>query len=176
VEQLPTEELSARELFEYQRRLAGSPYLIDRLGTLWVGAQLAERLDLCPDHEIGDLLSLVQDGLWLFSPDYAVCEHARRRFLRSRAGIPKGNWRLIRDAGIELLNAESALFWSSIPHMLLPFQRDRFSSNVFLVPQVIEARACLLRSGFRSSPSAGTVLVDGRTDRPIRLIEAREEK
>lgn len=77
MEHLPLNNV--RDLFEAQRRLAGSPNLIERLSTLWAGALLGERLARCSDHEIGDLLSLVQDGLGLFSPDFAVCEHAKRR-------------------------------------------------------------------------------------------------
>ncbi len=80
---------------------------------------------------LGDLLSMVQDGLGLFSPAYVVCEHAKGRLLKSSAGIAERGWRVIRDAGNELMNAEAALYHSCIPHMLLPFQRDRFTSSVF---------------------------------------------
>jgi len=63
---------------------------------------------------------------------------------------------MVRDAGIELLNAEAALFRSAIPHMLIPFQQNRFASNGFLVRSASEARACLLRPGFlRPLSSAG---------------------
>jgi hypothetical protein len=99
---------------------------------------LGEHLELCSDQQIGDLLSAVQDNLELFGPDFAVCEHAKRRLLKSSARIPDRDWRVIRDAGIELLNAEAALYRAGIPHMLPPFQRDRFLSNMFLVPQVIK--------------------------------------
>jgi hypothetical protein len=78
MEHLP-EELSLRGLFRYQRRLAGSHDLLERLKVLWAAAQLRERLEWCSDHEIGDLLSLVQEVFGLFSPEYSVCEHARRR-------------------------------------------------------------------------------------------------
>ncbi len=76
------EDASVRELFEYQRKLAGSHDLLERLKVLWVAAQLAERLAWCSDHEVGDLLSLVQDGFGIFSAEFAVCEHARRRLQR----------------------------------------------------------------------------------------------
>jgi hypothetical protein len=175
MEHLP-EELSVGELFEYHRKVAGSHDLLERLKVLWVAAQLGARLKWCSNAEIGDLLSLVQDVFGLFSPEYAVCEHARRRLLKSSAGTPRRDWRVIRDAGVELLNTEAALFRSGIPHILLPFQRDRFASNGFLVPQLTYARGCLLRAGFRGSPSAGTVLLDDQTNRPIRLVEATQEK
>lgn len=81
LEHLP-QELSVGELFEYHRKVAGSHDLLERLKVLWVAAQLRERLEWCSDHEIGDLLSLVQDVFGLFSPEYAVCEFAKRRLQR----------------------------------------------------------------------------------------------
>lgn len=81
MEHLP-EDLSVGELFRYQQRLARSHDLLERLKVLWVAAQLAERLEWCSDDEIGDLLSLVQDVFGLFSPEYAVCEFAKRRLQR----------------------------------------------------------------------------------------------
>jgi hypothetical protein len=76
---LPPDELSVSELFEYLRRVAGSQQMSERLKTLWIGAMLGERLELSPDHEIGELLSKVQDEFGIFSPQYAVCEFAIRR-------------------------------------------------------------------------------------------------
>ena len=83
MEHLPPDDV--RDLFEEHRRLAVSHDLIERLSTLWAGALLGERLPRCSDHEIGDLLSLVQDGLGVFSPDFAVCEHAKRRLQRRQS-------------------------------------------------------------------------------------------
>lgn len=82
MEQLAPEDLSLEELFEHQRKLAGSHNLIERLKTLWIGAQLRERLEKCSDDEIGNLLSLVRDVFGLFSAEYSVCEHAKRRLKR----------------------------------------------------------------------------------------------
>jgi hypothetical protein len=82
LEHLLPEKLSVEELFEYQRKLAASHDLLERLRTLWIGALLGERLERCSDHEIGDLLSLVQDVFGLFSAEYLVCEHAKRRLQR----------------------------------------------------------------------------------------------
>jgi hypothetical protein len=59
------DEHSVREIFEYMRRLAGSQDLVERLTTLWIGAMLGEHLELCSDHQIGDLLSAVKDNLEL---------------------------------------------------------------------------------------------------------------
>jgi hypothetical protein len=87
LEHLTPDDQLVRELFEYQQNLAGSHNLIERLKTLWIGAQLGERLESCSDHEIGDLLSLVQDGLGILSAEFAVCEHAKRRLQR------RNSWR-----------------------------------------------------------------------------------
>jgi len=173
---LPPEELSVKELFEFQRKLTRSHDLNERLKTLWIGALLGERLERCSDRQIGDLLSMVQDGLGLFSPDFVVCEHGKRRLLRSTLTTGHENWQAARDAGIELLNAEAALFRSGIPHMLLPFQRDRFSSNVFYVPSARRARECLLREGFRSVLHTEAALLDSQTNRAVRLIEVGRKK
>ena len=81
MEHLP-EDLSVGELFRYQQRLARSHDLLERPRTLWIGALLGVRLESCSDQEIGDLLSLAQDGLGIFSAEFAVCEHARRRLQR----------------------------------------------------------------------------------------------
>jgi hypothetical protein len=170
------EELTLRELFRYQRRLAGSHDLLKRLSTLWIGALLGERLEKCSDRQIGDLLFMVQDGLGLFSPDFVVCEHGKRRLLRSTLTTGHENWQMVRDEGLELLNAETALFRAGIPHMLLPFQRDRFSSNVFYVPSARRARECLLREGFRSVLHTDAALLDSQTNRAVRLIEVGREE
>ncbi len=90
MEKLLPEELSIEELFEYDRKLAGSHDLLERLKVLWVAAQLAARLERCSDAEIADLLSMVQEGLGLFSPDFAACEHAKRRLLNLRRVARRG--------------------------------------------------------------------------------------
>jgi hypothetical protein len=82
LEHLLPEKLSIEELFEYHRKLASSHDLLERLKVLWVAAQLGDRLERCSDDEIGDLLWLVRDVFGLFSPEYAVCEFARRRLQR----------------------------------------------------------------------------------------------
>jgi hypothetical protein len=176
VKKLHSDHPSVRDLFDQQRRLVASRDPAERLKTLWVGVLLGEHLAKCSDRQIGDLLSVVQDGLGLFSAEFAVCEHAKRRLQRSSSEPRKENWRAIRDTGSELMHAEVALFRSGIPHMLLPFQRDRFLSNVFYVASAAEARACLLRQGFRSILQSDAMLLDSETNRTIRLIEAGQEK
>ena len=83
MEPLLPDEDSPLELFETMRRLVGSRDLLERLKTLWVGAQLGERLEWCSDAQIGDLLSKVQERMSLLSPEYSVCEYAKRRLQRS---------------------------------------------------------------------------------------------
>jgi len=75
--------------------------------------------------------------------------------------------------GEHLLHAESALYHAGIPHLLLPFQRNKFASNTFVVPSVREAKGCLCRAGFRETPRSPTVLVDIQAGRSIRLYEDR---
>lgn len=69
------------------------------------------------------------------------------------------------------MNAEAALFRSRIPHMLLPFQRNRFASNVFYVPSAAEARAYLLRQGFRPIAPDSPVFLDTGTGRTVRIVQ-----
>jgi hypothetical protein len=74
------------------------------------------------------------------------------------------------------MHAEAALFHSGIPHLQLPFQRDRFASNVFYAPSAVEAKACLLQQGFRSILQADAELLDSETNRAIRIVEAGRAK
>jgi hypothetical protein len=85
--------------------------------------------------------------------------HRRRR--RARMG----------EEGAHVLHAEEVLYSAGIPHLLLPVQRDRFSSNTFMVPSVPKAKIALCRGGFRQALPSGTVLVHVRSGRAIRLIE-----
>jgi hypothetical protein len=70
-----------RTLIERQRRLVRSDNPAERSRTLWIAAMLDDRLAGCSDHEIGELMNLVQERFGMFEPEMAVCEHARRRLL-----------------------------------------------------------------------------------------------
>jgi hypothetical protein len=83
VEHLPPEQLSVEELFRCLRKLAKSHDIAERLRTLWFAAAFGVRLEGCSDGQIGDLLSVVQERMSLFSPDYSVCEQAKHRLQRS---------------------------------------------------------------------------------------------
>jgi len=68
-------------LIHEQRRLAASPNLAVRFQTLWIAAMLDNRLKQCTDHEVGNLLFLVQERFHIFEPEFSICEHAKRRLL-----------------------------------------------------------------------------------------------
>jgi hypothetical protein len=44
---------------------------------------LDESLSHCTNHEIGDLMLIVQERFCIFQPEFAICYHARGRLLRS---------------------------------------------------------------------------------------------
>jgi hypothetical protein len=77
------------------------------------------------------------------------------------------------NEGEHILHAEAALYRARIPHLLLPFQRDKFASNTFMVPSVAEARDCLCHAGFRENPRSPNVLIDAQTRQLIQLYEEK---
>src|ERR1700683_1143702 len=105
----------------------------------------------------------------MFQPQCACTPADRLR----RHGADKASPEMEHDDGDHLLHAESALYWARIPHLLLPFQRDRFASDAFMVPSVAEAMCCLFQAGFRDSPRSPSMLIDRETSRPIRVVEER---
>ena len=68
-------------LIAKQRRLTSSTNLSRRFQTLWVAAALDTHLTQCTDHEIGELLILVQERFHILEPEFAICQHAIRRLL-----------------------------------------------------------------------------------------------
>jgi hypothetical protein len=92
VEHLPPKELSVAELFEYLRKLAKSHNIAERLRTLWYAATFGVRLEQCSGGQIGDLLSMVQEHMGLFTAEFAVCEMARRRLQRSSMSKLSGDF------------------------------------------------------------------------------------
>jgi len=166
----------ALALIERQRRLADSHDPLQRAGTLWIATELDKRLLRCTDAQIAELLARAEERLPIFQPEFAVIEHARRRLLRSgqmSLSLENEDWEAVRDEGVHILNAEVALYRGSIPNFLLPFQRNRFDSDMFMVPDASEARACLIGAGFREDERIRSVLHDADTDRHIRLIQER---
>jgi hypothetical protein len=150
--------LTIRELMEEQRTLVRSSDLAERLAAvLLIPGLLRERLRELDDFGLGQILdSEVCSNLSVLAPELTVCMEAADRLCRHRADKPlqrRCSPAMEHDDGDHLLHAESALYWRRIPHLLLPFQRDRFASDTFMVPSVAEATHCLCRAGFRESPA-----------------------
>ena len=80
--------------------------------------------------------------------------------------------RLVAE-GEHIMNAEIALFRAGIPFLQLPFQQNKFASNLFMVLNLSKARACLQRAGFQPKVDSETVLFDGCNGQPIQLIQGR---
>jgi hypothetical protein len=167
-------ELGIRELMAEQRTRARSANIAERFAAaLVIPGVLCERLRQLGDYSLGSLLEHeVCSNLSVLAPDLTVCMEAADRLLRGRPFklTPRRHLRASGDEGEHLLHAEAALYRARIPHLLLPFQRNRFASNVFMVPCVAEARDYLCHAGFHESPSP-MLLIDGETNRPIRVVE-----
>jgi hypothetical protein len=170
--------LTIRELIEEQRVRVRSSDLTERfVAALLIPGVLAERLRELNDVHLGRVLDHeVCSNLSVLAPELTVCMEAAERFCRRRAGkfMAVGRSRAsLNTEGEHLLHAESALYRARIPHILLPFQSNRFASNTFMVPCVPEAKACLCHAGFRETPRSATLLVDIQTGRSIQLYEDR---
>ena len=75
--------------------------------------------------------------------------------------------------GEHLMNAEIALFRAGIAFLQLPFQQNKFASNLFMVPNLSKARACLQRAGFQPKFDSETVLFDGCNGQAVQLIQGK---
>ncbi len=80
--------------------------------------------------------------------------------------------RLVAE-GEHIMNAEIALYRAGIPFLQLPFQQNKFSSNLFMVLNLSKARACLQRAGFQPKLDSETVLFDSRNGQAVQLIQGR---
>jgi hypothetical protein len=160
-----------------QRERLKSGNLAERFAAaLVVPGVLRERLRELSDFHLGRVLDReVCSNLSVLAPELTVCMEAAERLCRYRAVkfMARRRSRSLRNEGEHILHAESALYGARIPHLLLPFQRDKFTSNTFMVPSVREAKDCLCRAGFRETPRSPTVLVDIQTGRSIRFYEDR---
>ena len=164
------------ELMEEQRARVRSSVLAERFAAaLLLSGALAGRLRDLGDSELGQVLDReVCSNLSLLAPELTVCMEAADRLCRDREDEPfqrRLSSELKHDDGEHLLRAESALYQGRIPHLLLPFQRNRFASDTYMVPSAAEARRCLCRAGFLEIPRSPTVLIDTQTRRLIRLCE-----
>jgi hypothetical protein len=168
--------LTIRELMEEQRTLVGSSDLTERLeAALLIPGLLRECLRELDDFQLGQVLDReVCSNLSVLGPELTVCMKAVERLCRHRENKTIQRRRspeIKRDDGEHLLHAESALYRGRIPHLLLPFQRNKFASDTFMVPSVAEAMRCLFQAGFRDSPRSPSMLIDCETNRTIRLLE-----
>jgi hypothetical protein len=80
--------------------------------------------------------------------------------------------RLVAE-GEHIMNAEIALFNAGIPFLQLPFQQNKFASNLFMVMSVSKARACLQRAGFQPKFDSETVLFDGCNGQAVQLLQGK---
>jgi len=158
-----------------QRRRVRSGNPAERLAAaLLIPSELSRRLRLFRDSQLGQLLDEeVCTNMSVLAPEATICAEAVLRLSRT---IPKTRWSRRSRAqsepqGEHLLHAESALYHAGIPHLLLPFQRDRFASNVFVVPSVFDAQEALRHAGFEHSNQSPLKLIDRATSRLIRLVE-----
>ncbi len=171
---LGVRDLGIRELMEEQRARARSGDIAERFAAaLLIPGVLRERLCQLSDFQLGQVLDReVCSNLSVLAPELTVCVEAAERLCRCQ-GVgfaPRRRSRAFRNEGEHILHAERALYWARIPHLLLPFQRDRFASNTFMVSNIAEARACLLEAGFRETSRCLPVLIH-RTRQTIRLYE-----
>jgi hypothetical protein len=168
--------LTIQEIIAEQRRRVGSGNPAERLaGALLLPNLLQERLRELDDRQIGHLLEHeVCSNLNVLAPELTICVAAAERLCRPRALklMPRRRSRSLQNEGEHILHAEYALYWARVPHLLLPFQRDKFASKIFMVPCAEEARDCLCQAGFRESRSP-SLLIDRETGRPIRIVEGR---
>jgi len=170
--------VTIRQLLQEQRRRASGNPAERFAAALLIPGALAKRLPFIGDPELGMLLEdEVCPNLSLLLPDATICMEAARRLCQSRTTpIRAGgirSWKTRLNDGEHILHAEAALYRAGIPHLLLPFQRDRFASNVFMVPSVPDAQQALSRAGFRHGSNSPSLLIDLETGRPIRLFENR---
>jgi hypothetical protein len=150
---------------------------------LLIPGVLAQRLRELSDFNLGQLLEHeVCPNMSLLAPESTIClaavdrlrGHVNASRERKQFGIRRRARRSFaaqRDEGTHILSAGVALYRAGIPFLQLPWQRNRFGSDTFMVMSAAEARACLLRAGFRETLRSPTVFIDGRTRQPIHLYE-----
>jgi hypothetical protein len=158
------EELTIQQLIQEQRTRIHSGNPAERFAAaLLIPAVLSKRLRLLDDRQIGQLLANeVWSNLNLLAPESTICLAAADRLRRHGDCSPERKGFGIRRRARRSWAAE-----------LLPFQRNKFASNTFMVPSVDEAKACLCHAGFREIPRFPSLLVDIQTGRSIRLYEDR---
>jgi hypothetical protein len=167
--------VTIREIIAEQRRRSCSANPAERLAAaLLIPSLLRERLSALGDPQIGRLLDCeVCSNLSVLAPELTGCMEAAERLCRRRTVrfVAHRRSSLSRNDGEHVMHAEAALYRARIPHLLLPFQRNRFASDTFVVPSLAEAELCLRHAGFRDTPHSPSLLIDYETSRPIRVVE-----
>lgn len=159
-----------------------SPNPIERLAAaLLIPHALAKRMRFLDDRQIAELLDdEVCSNLNVLAPESTICLAAADRLRRHTTASTKykgfgirrrarSSWAAIRDDGKHIMHAEAALYRAGVPFLQLPWQRNRFASDTFMVMNIAEACACLLRAGFRETLRSPTLFIDSQTRKPIRL-------
>ena len=159
-----------------QRARVRSGDLAERFAAaLLIPGVLAERLRELSDFQLGRVIDHeVCSNLSVLAPELTACMEAVERLQRHRTiklVSRSRSHRIMESEGEHILHAEAALYRAHIPHLLLPFQRNRFGSNTFMVPSVAEARHCLCHAGFRQTPRSPSLLIDPETSEAIRVVE-----
>jgi hypothetical protein len=124
---------------------------------------------------VPDLELLEEDAIWrqvTLDELKKILTEAAEKPQASEAAERESFNRLIAE-GEHIMRAEIALFNAGIPFLQLPFQQDKFASNLFMVLSVSKARACLQRAGFQSKFDSETVLFDGCNGQAVQLIQGK---
>jgi len=134
--------LTIREIIAEQRRRLGSPNPAQRFAAaLLIPSLLRERMHQLRDHQVGRLLEdEVCSSLSVLAHELTVCMEPAERLCNRQAVrfVVRRRSRALQNEGEHLLHAEAALYRGRIPHPLLPFQRNRFASNTFMVPWLLK--------------------------------------
>src|ERR1022692_4946347 len=107
----------------------------------------------------------------IFADDGELAEAAEEPQASETAERESFN-RLVAE-GEHIMNAEIALFNAGIPFLQLPFQQNKFASNLFMVLNVPKAKACLQRAGFQAKFDSETVLFDGCNGQAVQLLQGK---
>jgi len=148
--------LTIPELMEEQRARVRSSVSAERFAAaLLLSGVLARRLRELGDFQLGQVLDReVCSNLSVLAPELTVCVEAADRLCRRGADKPhrpRHSPATNHDHGDHLLHAESAFYWARIPHLLLPFQRNRFASRLIGVhDQRLEICLDLTKNVYRS--------------------------
>lgn len=170
--------MTIRQLIEELRSRGRSSDPAERFAAvLLIPAELSRRLRFLTDFQVGRLLEdEVCSNLNLLAPELTICAEAAERLRRTPwLAARKRRSHAAQLDGEHLLHAEATLYRAGIPYLLLPFRRDRFASNTFMVSDVVGATVCLLKAGFRKTSRSALWLIDVETRRPIQLYEDRSQ-